>query len=310
MTIKKENDTFTTVRFCDIEHSYDMDYADDYVAFHKNLSDLPIKNESLQIDMYIVVACMEGRLNVKVNDKPYSVAAQEVFICHPNAFITHCMMSPDFKGAALCLSKKAIQECFTEHRLWRNAVYLLDNPLVHLSDESCKMLVLYTQALEEKARQPEKRYKRHIVLSLVKAILCELMLSVTPPDTLSNTGAYSSPLQEGLFKQFLQLLSSTPVKPRSMQWYAEQLHVSAKYLSAVCKHESGKTAFEWIGEFVEKDVIYWLTRSTKSIKEISVLLDFPNPSFFGRYCRRRLGMSPSAYRTKIAASYDGGHESE
>lgn len=310
MTEKKKTDTFAAVRFSDIERTYDMDYADDYVAFHKNLSELPIKNESLKTDMYIMVACMEGRLHVKVNDKLYCVTAQEVIISHPNALLTHCMMSPDFEGSALCLSKKAIQECFTEHRLWRNAVYLLDHPLVHLSDESCKMLALYTQALEEKARHGEKRYKRHIVLSLVKAILCELMLSATPPDSSLQRGAYGSALQEGLFKQFVQLLASMPVKPRSVQWYAGQLHVSAKYLSAVCKQESGKTAFEWIGEFVEKDMIFWFTHSSKSIKEIAVLLDFPNLSFFGRYCRRRLGMSPTAYRAKIAASYEGGHEGE
>ena len=35
---------------------------------------------------------------------------------------------------------------------------------------------------------------------------------------------------------------------------------------------------------------------SKSIKEISDELDFPNLSFFGRYCRQRLGCPPSEFR--------------
>jgi len=39
-----------------------------------------------------------------------------------------------------------------------------------------------------------------------------------------------------------------------------------------------------------------LKNSPKSIKEISDELEFPNLSFFGRYCRQRLGLSPSEFR--------------
>jgi AraC-like DNA-binding protein len=35
------------------------------------------------------------------------------------------------------------------------------------------------------------------------------------------------------------------------------------------------------------------------VKEVADLLDFPNLSFFGKYCRSHLGMSPLKYRKEL-----------
>lgn len=48
-----------------------------------------------------------------------------------------------------------------------------------------------------------------------------------------------------------------------------------------------------------KDVEYQLKRTRKSIKEIANELDFPSLSFFGKYVKRYLGVSPREYRDKL-----------
>ncbi|MFR9260817.1 MAG: helix-turn-helix domain-containing protein [Bacteroides cellulosilyticus] len=45
-----------------------------------------------------------------------------------------------------------------------------------------------------------------------------------------------------------------------------------------------------------KDILYLLRNSQKSIKEIANELNFPNLSFFGKYVKQHLGMSPKQYR--------------
>lgn len=47
---------------------------------------------------------------------------------------------------------------------------------------------------------------------------------------------------------------------------------------------------------VINDVRLLLHNPDKSVKEISNELGFPNLSFFGKYVKRMLGMSPKAYR--------------
>ncbi len=79
-------------------------------------------------------------------------------------------------------------------------------------------------------------------------------------------------------------------------FYANQLYVTPKYLSAVCKEVSGQTASELITQYMVKDILYLLRNSQKSIKEIANELNFPNLSFFGKYVKQHLGMSPKQYR--------------
>lgn len=86
-----------------------------------------------------------------------------------------------------------------------------------------------------------------------------------------------------------------------MAYYADKLHVSPKYLSAVCKEVSGQTAFDLVNQYVLKNVKYMLQWSPKSIKEIAMELDFPNLSFFGKYVKRYLGVSPKQYREQLSS---------
>ena len=82
-----------------------------------------------------------------------------------------------------------------------------------------------------------------------------------------------------------------------MEAYASELCVSAKYLSTICKRQSGKTAGEWITEHVMEDVRYYLKQTDMSIKQVSATLGFANSSFFGRYVRHHSGLTPMQLRT-------------
>ena len=115
----------------------------------------------------------------------------------------------------------------------------------------------------------------------------EIISSLKPPTFTSG---------ENLFKEFISLLSSSYPKERMIGFYANQLYVTPKYLSAVCKEVSGQTASELITQYMVKDILYLLRNSQKSIKEIANELNFPNLSFFGKYVKQHLGMSPKQYR--------------
>ena len=97
---------------------------------------------------------------------------------------------------------------------------------------------------------------------------------------------------------FLDLLKNEPVKKHPVNYYADKLCITPKYLTAVCKRESKKSASEWIGEYILEDVRYYLRNTNKTIKEIITLLNFPTTSAFGTYVRKHLGVSPNQYRKK------------
>jgi AraC-like DNA-binding protein len=98
------------------------------------------------------------------------------------------------------------------------------------------------------------------------------------------------------FQHFLDLLHSNNVKRRTVEAYASELCISPKYLTVVCKKNSGKTANEWITEHVLEDIRYYLRQTDLSIKQICDKLAFPNTSFFGKYVKDHFGVTPLEFR--------------
>lgn len=64
-------------------------------------------------------------------------------------------------------------------------------------------------------------------------------------------------------------------------------------------------ALEVINRCIIDDVRRLLHNPNKSVKEISNELGFPNLSFFGKYVKRMLGMSPKAYRKSLCVIAGG-----
>ena len=85
-------------------------------------------------------------------------------------------------------------------------------------------------------------------------------------------------------------------KERRVDFYAEQLFLSPKHFSTVVKKVSGKTAGEWIDEYVILEAKALLKYSVMSIQEVAYFMNFPNPSFFGKYFKHHTGLSPSEYK--------------
>ncbi|MBQ2598691.1 MAG: AraC family transcriptional regulator [Bacteroidales bacterium] len=74
--------------------------------------------------------------------------------------------------------------------------------------------------------------------------------------------------------------------------------MTPKYLSAAVKADTGRTAPEWIAEYVLMEARYYLKHTSLSVKEIAWELHFSNQMDFYRYFQRHGGISPSGYRSQ------------
>ena len=104
--------------------------------------------------------------------------------------------------------------------------------------------------------------------------------------------------REELFRLFLQLLEENYLRERNTGFYASQLCISPKYLSSIIKEQSGKTCAEWIDEYISFNAKTLLKDSTLSIKQISDRLGFPSQSIFGRFFKKKNGVSPKEFRNR------------
>lgn len=120
-------------------------------------------------------------------------------------------------------------------------------------------------------------------------ILSRIVRTTSKPFT---TGEY-------LFKKFIDLLESSYPKNRNVSYYAEQLHITPKYLTFICKEVCKQNASYVINQYVLKDIEYLLKYSQYTIKEIAMKLDFPDLSFFGKYVKQHFKMPPKSLRDRF-----------
>lgn len=277
-------------------HRVRPDYKDEDVAILYDMRDLPVFDEPMRVDMFISVSCLHGRMQLEINDKVYTIGRYEALICRPNDLVASCMFTPDFAGKALCLTSRFLTENFSESGIWNSLFLRGGSPVIRADEEDIRLFDLFCEMLHLKTGQACGPYRREIIYSIVRAAMYECLAKINGNE---HVGAGQARRCEVLFKQFIRLLSDCPVRPRSVAWYADRMCVTPKHLSTVCKQVSGKTAFEWINEYVRKDVRYRLKHSDRSIKEVADGLGFPNLSFFGKYCRQHFGVSPTEYRKQL-----------
>ena len=81
----------------------------------------------------------------------------------------------------------------------------------------------------------------------------------------------------------------------SVDWLAEQLEVSHRYMSDMIKVETGKTAIDQINLFLVEEAKNMLLEPNVSISETAYQLGFEYPQYFSRLFKKKTGMSPKNY---------------
>jgi AraC-like DNA-binding protein len=94
----------------------------------------------------------------------------------------------------------------------------------------------------------------------------------------------------------MSLLATDITTSREVQYYANKLDITSKYLTVITRQVSGRNANEWITRSVLLNAKALLSTTQLSIQEISARLNFPNPSFFGQYFLRHTQMTPKEFR--------------
>lgn len=278
------------------------DYEDGDIMIIDNVRNLSEVDspDYIRPNMNVVAICKKGKLQMEVNGEPYEIHQNQMFICPPGGVMANLMISTDFDFVALCITNQALQLCLRTHiSEWNQMMYIqkmrvfsMSEYDVHLFDKSYDLIHSFMDApIEEK----EKWKKHEIIRGFVGTGVLGLCFM------LSGAGETTAPTPKqniSLFNRFLNLLQSTDFKHQPVDFYASQLCISSKYLTEICKKNSGKTANDWIRESTLSDISYYLRNTQLTIKEVCAKVGFPNTSFLGKYVKDAFGCTPLEYRNK------------
>jgi len=276
-----------------------IDYSDDDIVIIDNVKAL-VEPVTAHLKMNLLVICMAGRAQGTFNGRQAVMEKGSVFICPPNVTFSDFMISPDFEFKAMFFTSHILQIFLREKMsIWNEAMYIQRTNIVSMNEKDAAYFSLFYDLLRvcinDEGTIP---YHTEVVQSLLRAAFVALCARLTLTLAEKSSASQQATRQSGgLFQRFLNLLEQQPVKHRSVESYAAELCITPKYLSAVCKKQSGKTANEWITQQVLADIRYYLKHSDLSIKQICNRLGFPNASFFGKYVKEHFGMTPTQLRS-------------
>lgn len=137
---------------------------------------------------------------------------------------------------------------------------------------------------------PFRLYEQKLLLLALTHRLCSLYNRklVTNQDAVGH--------RNEVFLRLIQLIEQYYVYERGVEFYADKLCLSPKYLSALSKSICGYTVQELVFKSIIRKSISLLKNTQKNIQEISDYFNFPNASYFGTFFKKQMGMSPQQYR--------------
>jgi AraC-like DNA-binding protein len=177
------------------------------------------------------------------------------------------------------------------------------HPVVHLTDDEVQLFDTYFHLLCNRMKSSTSVLGSQIVRSLFGTILLELLAimrrnseraveEVRPEEPNANIH------KKRIIDDFLKLVEESDGRIRRVDEFATQLNITPKYLSTILKEVMNRRPSTYIQLYTLKAIEYRLRFTDMTMQEISNDLNFPNPSFFGKYCKEHLGMTPLEYRMK------------
>ena len=307
----KQHEEVTIQTLADNE-DIQIGYSDNDIVVVDSIQQFTEVNTA-HVSMNAIVICTSGKVQAQMNGIQMELHKNQVAIVPQNVTVTDVMISPDFNLKGMFLTNRILQSFLREKmNIWNDMMFIHRHYIVTMDEDE---ILFYTHFYDMLtlaiAKGKDNPLHTDVIQSLLRSAvlaLCGAMkmklsadsspLSARPEGALSSESTLTSQLSIGKshFQRFLDLLHSSDVKRHTVEAYASELCISPKYLTAVCKKNSGKTANEWITEQVLEDIRYYLRQTDLSIKQICDRLGFPNPSFFGKYVKDHFGMTPMEFR--------------
>ena len=290
----KQKEEITLQTLADNE-DIQIGYSDNDIVVVDSIQQFTEVNAA-RVAMNAIVICTNGKVQAQMNSQTMELHKNQMAIVPQNVTVTDVMVSPDFNLKAMFLTNRILQSFLREKmNIWNDMMYIHRHYVVTMDEDE---ILFYTHFYDMLTLAIVKGKDNPLHTDVIQSLLRSAILALcgAMKQKLSLAAVHQVKTSDNHFQRFLDLLHSSEVKRHTVETYASELCISPKYLSALCKKNSGKTANEWITERVLEDIRYYLKQSDYSIKEICDRLGFPNPSFFGKYVKDHFGMTPLQFR--------------
>ena len=282
-------------------------YGDDYIFMTDRMEHILCGRKSVKLDVFLFIYCSEGEVKMELNNSPVAFGKDDLLLCQPNTIINNVLASFDHKVRIVCFSNRFVQRMTqTDKHTWQSIEFIRTHPVKHLNADEVMDVSQYMRLMWRNAFNDADVLRRTVLLHLSSALFSEMIASTSNDFETDAEVADETLLKQGdyIFKRFIDAVTADNGHHRTLGYYAERLCYSTKYLSNVVKQVSGKNALTLINENAIENIIHELKYSEKTVKQIAFEFDFSNNSFFSRFFKQHVGVSPVEFRSNFMKEND------
>lgn len=292
--LSMQQDRITQLDLNDVPEVYhNLKYNDGEIYFADNITSIPGLMKQFQVNFIAYVMVLDGSLSLELNAVPYQLKKNCSLIVDRKMVINNVQHSENFR-CLICVISTDVGFSFINKSLMQSIMHILANPVIEMGQNEVDLLLKYYELLVFKMDHPEMNFGRETVRDIIRCFAYDLLSNINKH--LHQDGDDMLRQGDRIYRRFMLLLADNTSVNRSVKSYADELCVSPKYLTSVCRKHSQLTASEIIATSVVSRIKQLLLYSDLSIKEIASEMGFDNLSFFGKYVRKHLGLSPNHYR--------------
>lgn len=249
-----------------------------------------------RINVLGVLFCSKGSISISSDLEHHVINPRSMFVCPPGSIVqieseqdaaVHFIFCEEEFVNRVHLDQKQLLHLFMEVRT---------TPCLQLDDSEWSSINHTLEEIFTEGRSGrEDLFSAEIMYSLFRALAYRIS-RVIDDRMKTRKETPSLPRHTAYFNAFIEELSHNYMQERSVGFYADRLHLTPKYLTTLLRTTTGRTATQWIDDYVVLEAKNLLKYSSMNIQEVAYYLHFPNQSFFGKYFKQHTGMTPSAYR--------------
>ncbi|MBO7115741.1 MAG: helix-turn-helix domain-containing protein [Prevotella sp.] len=269
-------------------------YMDNGLVLTDHIADAPIPQTPARMNFILMALCQQGTATYDIDTRQQTVKPGDLLFISEGHIVNNYQASSDFSCLCILVST-AYYHSFVQNvkNVSSLLLFSMNNPVVALTPREIEVYTNYYRVIGEKIQDTKHHYQDELVKTWLLAMFYDMSNVIW---RVERNEKKAQSRADVVFSRFIRLLEEHYRKERRVSWYAKQLAITPKYLSEVVKEVSKRTPNDWIDHYVILEIRVLLKNSTKSIKEITEELNFPNQSFLGKYFKEHVGVSPLAYR--------------
>jgi AraC-type DNA-binding domain-containing proteins len=249
-------------------------------------------DESFIFNGFNFAVCLKGESTLQINYRDFPLKKGQILTYMPNQIFKVKDRSDDFLMENLFLSADYVLQLplSKDFDLLKRISIA---PLQNISSEALHNMLEFHSLIAKHHRREDNPYKEQQTKALIFALLMEIS-HIYSSAAIEISPAVSR--QELLTDEFFKIMLENYKKERSVAYYADKLCLTPKYLSMTVKKVTGHPISDWINEAVVVEAKRMLKTTDLTALQISEELNFPNPSFFGKFFKQYVGMTPLQYK--------------